>query len=139
MAFYRLDAINEVVPGDTEEQYEKFIGYWTKFDPHLWGVSVGAEYSMDHIELTVHHGPGEGYILQRLEREKRHGHIEIIDDYTCKFTADVYDASEMLPWLRTFIGRIVELQCSNSYVVKCFYEDLDRMNAMYGGGEDAVQ
>lgn len=139
MAFYRLDAINEVDLGDVEGQYEKYIGYWNKFDSHLWGVSVGAEYSMDHIEMTIHHGPGEEYILRRLEREKRHGRIEIIDDYTCKFVADVYDASEMLPWLRTFIGRIVDLQCSNAFVVKCFYEDLDRMNAMYGGGEDAVQ
>ena len=139
MAFYRMDAINEVVLGDIEAQYKKYIGYWNKFDPHLWGVSVGAEYSIDHIEMTIHHGPGEEYILRRLEREKRHGRIEIIDDYTCKFVADVYDASEMLPWLRTFIGRIVDLQCSNAFVVKCFYEDLDRMNGMYGGGEDAVQ
>lgn len=139
MAFYRLDAIQEVTHGEVETQHEKYIGYWEKFDQHLWGVSVGAEYSMDHIEMTIHHGLGEEYILQRLEREKRHGRIEIIDDYTCKFVADVYDASEMLPWLRTFIGRIVDLQCSNAFVVKCFYEDLDRMNAMYGGGEDAVQ
>lgn len=139
MAFYRLDAIRQVVSGNVESQYDKYIGYWEKFDPHLWGVSVGAEYNLDHIEMTIHHGPGEEYILRRLEREKRHGRIEIIDDYTCKFVADVYDASEMLPWLRTFIGRIVDLQCSNNFVVKCFYEDLDRMNGMYGGGEDAVQ
>ena len=139
MAFYRLDAIKEVSLGNVEGKYDKYIGYWEKFDRNLWGVSVGAEYNLDHIEMTVHHGPGEGYILQRLEREKRHGRVEIIDGQTSKFVADVYDASEMLPWLRTFIGRIVDLQCSNPYVVKCFYEDLARMNKMYGGGEDAVQ
>ena len=139
MAFYRLDAIQEVTHGEVEPQYDTYIGFWEKFDRHLWGVSVGAEYNMDHIEMTIHHGPGEEYILRRLEREKRHGQIEIIDDYTCKFVTDVYDASELLPWLRTFIGRIVDLQCSNDFVVKCFYEDLHRMNGMYGGDEDAVQ
>ena len=49
---------------------------------------------------------------QRLEREKRCGRVEIIDKNTCKYIADVYDASEMLPWLRTFIGRIENLECS---------------------------
>lgn len=139
MAFYRLDAIGQVVLGEPEEQYDTYMGYWEKFDQCLWGVSVGGEHNLDHIEMTIHHGPGEGYILQRLEREKRHGRIEIIDEQTCKFVADVYDASEMLPWLRTFIGRIVALECSNAYVAKHFYEDLDRMNAMYGGEDDAVQ
>ena len=52
--------------------------------------------------------------------------------------ADVYDASEMLPWIRTFIGRIVNLQCSNQFVVNTFYEDLQRMEAMYGGDADAI-
>ena len=47
--------------------------------------------------MTVRVNPGEGYILRRLEREKRHGTIERIDSHTCKFTAEVYDAAEMLP------------------------------------------
>lgn len=74
-----------------------------------------------------------------MEREKRHGTVEILDDRTCRFTADVYDASELLPWLRTFIGRIVELKCSDPMVTDTFHEDLRRMSALYGGGGDAVQ
>jgi len=139
MAFYRLDAITKVVLGNIEPNYDKYIGYQKKFDQNLWGVSTGPEYNLDHIEMTIHFDRSEKYILKRLDREKRHGHIEIIDDHTCRFVADVYDASEMIPWLRTFIGRITDLKCSNSYVIKTFYEDMDRMNAMYGGGEDAVQ
>ena len=102
-------------------------------------VSMSSGYRLDHIEMTIHHEPGEAFILQRLEREKRHGQVEILDEQTCRFTADVYDALEMLPWLRTFIGRIVELKCSNPGVVKTFYEDLERMQTMYGGNSDAVQ
>ena len=139
MMFFRLDAVKKVSIGNTEEHYDKYLGYQKKFDHHLWGVSTGPDYNLDHIEVTIHYGPGEDFILRRLEREKRHGCVEIIDDHTCKFVADVYDASEMLPWLRTFIGRIVKLQCSNPSVAKTFYEDLARMNTMYGGDSDAVQ
>ena len=57
---------------------------------------------------------------------------------TCRFIADVYDASEMLPWIRTFIGRIVDLQCNNKFVVKTFNDDLRHMEAIYGGETDAV-
>lgn len=139
MAFFRLDAIKKAAIGNVEKHYDKYIGYQEKFDQHLWGVSAGPDYNLDHIEMTIHYGPGEEYILQRLEREKRHGRIEVIDEHTCRFIADVYDALEMLPWLRTFIGRIVDLQCSSQFVVDAFYEDLARMNAMYGGDGNAVQ
>ena len=139
LKFYRLDNIKAVELGNEERKYDKYMGYREKFDRNLWGVSLGPGHNLDHIEMTVHFGPDERYIPQRLEREKRHGRIELLDEHTCKFTADVYDASEMLPWLRTFIGRIVDLQCSNEYVVKTFYEDLARLNAMYGGDADAVQ
>ena len=138
MIFLRLDAIKKVTPGTVEAHYAKYLSDQEKFDRHLWGVSTGAGHTLEHIEMTIRFGPGEEYILQRLEREKRHGSVETLDPHTCKFTADVYDASEMLPWLRTFIGRIVDLKCSNQFVVELFYEDLMRMDALYGGGGNAV-
>lgn len=139
MVFFRLDAIKTVTVGGEERHYDTYLEYQARFDQHLWGVSAGAELSLDHIEMTVRFGPGEDFIVQRLEREKRHGTVEVLDGGTCRFTADVYDASELLPWLRTFIGRIVELRCSNQFVTNTFYEDLRRMSALYGGGGDAVQ
>ena len=139
MAFYRIDSIQSVTLGNIEKHYDKYIAFWHKFDSNLWGVSTGAEYSMDHIEMTIHHDTNEDFILHRLNREKRHGTIEIIDEQTCKFSADVYDASEMLPWIRTFIGRIVNLECSNPYVVKTFHKDLEQMMRIYGGEHNAVQ
>lgn len=138
MVFFRLDAIRKVIPGNVEAHYARYLNDQRKFDRHLWGVSTGAAHNLEHIEMTVRFGLGEEFILQRLEREKRHGSVEILDTHTCKFTADVYDASEMLPWLRTFIGRIVDLKCSNQSVVDLFYDDLMRMDALYGGDANAV-
>lgn len=139
MSFFRLDAIRKVSPGKQDPDYGVYMEYQAKFDRRLWGVSTGAGHSVDHIEMTVSIEPGEEYVIQRLEREKRHGTVEVVDKHTCRFTADVYDAMEMLPWLRTFTGRIADLKCSNPLVAETFYEDLRRMSALYGGGGGAVQ
>ena len=139
MSFFRIDAIKQVSIGNVASEYDLYMEYQAKFDRHLWGVSTGTAHSLDHLEMTVRIGFGEEFIVHRLEREKRHGTVERLDAHTCKFTADVYDAAEMLPWLRTFIGRIEDLQCSNRYVTDTFYADLERMSALYGGDGGAVQ
>jgi len=137
--FFRIDNIRKVKAGDVEDDFEKYNGFYRKFTENLWGVSIGSEYSLDHVEMTVHVGRNEGYIVDRLNREKRCGKVEKIDDSTYRFTADVYDATEMLPWVRTFIGRIVSFDCSNEFTKERFYEDLNAMKELYGGETDAVQ
>lgn len=137
--FFRIDTIKAVKPGPIEKQHEKYGGYCEKFGLYLWGVSFGDDCSLDHIEMTVHVDNGEEYIVSRLEREKRGGRIEKIDGRTYRFTADVYDATELLPWIRTFIGRIAEFKCSNSDAADTFFADLTAMRQMYGRDADAVQ
>ena len=130
--FFRLDSIRKVKALNVDQQPEKYERLWPDFDLHLWGVSTG-EHTLDHIEMQVHAGPDEWFIADRMKREKRHGVVEQLNDETWKFTADVYDASEMMPWLRTFIGRIVKLECSNENVTLLFREDLEKMRCLYGG------
>ena len=130
--FFRLDTVRKVKALDPDPQPEKYEGFWQEFDRHLWGVSAG-EHTLDHLEMLVHAGPEERFIADRLKREKRHGTVEQVDDETWRLSADVYDASEMLPWVRTFIGRIVKLECSNSTVTRRFREDLEEMRRLYGG------
>lgn len=136
--FLRLDNVRKVVPGAVEKHPEKYGGFHDKLRQNLWGTSFGAMHSLDHVEMTVRVEEGEGYILDRLEREKRCGRIEVVDDHTYRYVADVFDAGEMLPWLRTFIGRIVKLESSNDFVVKRFHEDLKATAGLYGGDDDAV-
>ena len=131
--FFRLDSIQKVESGAQEHNYAKYEGFCRKFLTNLWGTSTGVDFQLDHLEMTVHFADDEPYIPQRLEREKRNGRVEIVDQNTARYIADVYDASEMLPWLRTFIGRIEKLECSDEHVVKKFYEDLTQMYSLYGG------
>ncbi len=134
--FFRLDSIRSVTAGPYETRHEKYESFTDKFDENLWGVSTGCDYSVDHVELTLHVGDGEGFILDRLEREKRHGRIEAVDEHTCKFVADVYDAGELLTWARSFIGRVVRFESDNRFAVDRFYADIRRMTEMYRGGEE---
>ena len=57
-------------------------------------------------------------------------------EHTCRFSADVYDASELIPWIRTFICRITDISISNKALETQFKEDLQAMYEMYGLKEE---
>ncbi len=84
------------------------------------------------MEFTIKINDGEEYILNRLEREKRCGEVEFLGENKYRFYADVFDTSEMIPWIRTFIGRITQLDFSNRTVENTFKNDLEEMYDMYG-------
>ena len=133
LMFFRMDYIHAVELLDLEPDHERYASYFEKFQSHLWGTSGGTGFNVDHLEMTVYYGHNEDFIPKRLEREKRNGTVEILDNHTCRYTTDVYDASELIPWLRTFIGRIVKLECSDNTIVERFWSDLEKMSALYGG------
>ena len=135
MMFFRLDYIQSVKPLETEPEQDRYEGNYCKFLTHLWGSSTGIDFRVDYISMTLYMEEKEDYILRRLEREKRNGQVEILDENRCRYSALVYDAMELLPWIRSFTGRIEELKCSDPEVVKRFYEDLALMEQLYGGEE----
>ena len=75
--------------------------------------------------------------MRRLEREKRCGHVEKLDDSHYRYTADVFDTREMVPWIRTFICRLTWLNFSNRTVENELKADIQEMYRMYGidGGD----
>ena len=138
ITFYRLDAIKHISLLQIQLRCEEYRETAKKVEQRLWGVSIGNKRGLDHIEMTVFVGKNEEYIVNRLNREKRCGTVERIDDSHYRFSADVYDAAELLPWIRTYIGRITKLECSDKEVVHTFYSDLREMAQLYGGGENAL-
>lgn len=122
-------AITEECP-DFDRLREKLGG----MTGHIWGVSTEGHSGqrMEHVDFTVCYAPYESHIYRRMEREKRCGSIEQPSEGTVRFTADVYDCSEPLPWIRTFIGRITELSLSDEKYDRRFRDDLDKMYEMYG-------
>jgi len=136
MMFFRLDAIKKVNQLDKAPDYDIYMALFADYRKHLWGVSTGQDGHLEHIEMSVKVESDERHIVGRLEREKRCGQVEQLSDNLWRFTADVYDAQEMLPWLRTFIGRIVSFSCSNKKLEEQFYFDLEALASLYGGGGD---
>ena len=129
--FYRADLIDNVKTGEKTDPPEDLSKELDAFTSHVWGVAGSNAAPLQHIEMTVLAGPEEDFIVQRLEREKRCGTVEKLDGSRWHFSADVYDALEMLPWLRTFTGRIADLQCTDRRVIDRFRADFDALAGMY--------
>ena len=131
---YRLDNIVTVKIGEIADRFDELRDKLSEMQQHMWGVATDSRSGnrMEHIEFTVQYDDGEQHIPKRLEREKRIGRLEYMDEHTCRFSADVYDASELIPWIRTFICRITDISISNKALEKQFKEDLQAMYEMYG-------
>lgn len=137
---FRTDNILSVKPAEPCEQYELHLRELDRMVPHLWGISMpsSADQPLKHITFTVQYDDQETHIHGRLEREKRCGTVERLSANSSRFSADVYNAMEMLPWIRTFICRISFFECSDRETEARFRRDLQRMYRMYGlegGGE----
>lgn len=135
---YRLDNVVAVRSGETANQFDELRLKLNGMQQHMLGVATDnpSGNRMEHIEFTVQYSDGEQHIPRRLEREKRIGQLEYIDEHKCRFSADVYDASELIPWIRTFICRITDISISNRTLEIQFKEDLRTMYEMYGLDEE---
>ena len=140
---YRIDYLSNVKPEEPTPRFDELRSELDRMQSKMWGVSVkrnkwGNDH-LEHVEFTIKVEDGEGYIVKRLEREKRIGTVEKLDEHTYRFSADVYDTSEMIPWIRTFICRIVKMNFSNRTVENQFKKDLEAMYRMYGITQEAPQ
>lgn len=137
---YRLDYIESITPAEESERFDELRTVLDTMQESMWGVSCGKDKPTQHVEFTVYIGEGEEHIYRRLLREKRCGSVERVDGHTARFTAEVQDTGEMIPWIRTFIGRIIQFDFSDRTVENQFRSDMEKMYQMYGigGGEDAV-
>ena len=131
---FRTDHIASVKIGEVSERFDQMRQKLDEMQKHMWGVSTQNRWGnrMEHVEFTICYGAGEKHIPKRLEREKRCGTVVHLDENTSRFTADVYDASELIPWIRTFICRITEIHISNEKLEEQFLEDIKAMYALYG-------
>lgn len=136
---FRLDSIKKVIPLDESSEYDELFTKLMQNHPRLWGVSFQSHerHHLDTLTMTIHAlEPTEHYIVERLNREGRGGTVTRIARNTYRYEITVFDCNEMLPWIRTFIGRIISLECTAKSVEKRFYADLYAMYHMYGIASD---
>ncbi len=135
----RLDNIKSITACEYSVQFEHALKQLNHLLEHTWGVSFKDGRHLEHLEMTLEIQPNEQYIIHRIEREGRMGKLEAVSDTLYKFSIDLYDAMEMLPWIRTFIGRIVKLDCDNPLMAVTFYKDFNLMLNMNGVDTNVVQ
>lgn len=130
-SFHRVDLMDEVKIGEVFSIPDFLPEKQEAFCSHVWGITGHNYDTLTHVEMTIRILAGEEHVLRRLEREKRCGAVERLDETHWRFSADVFDAVEMLPWLRTFIGRITALRCSDPALTERFWQDFQEMTCLY--------
>ena len=151
----RLDQIKSVkklTPHDTSKNQwaqiksasEAFPDMLEKLEqntPYIWGVSFDGVKTKVVLTLNIN-GQWEQFILVRLKREGKDGIVTKLSDNTFRYEKIVFDANEMFPWLRTFIGRIIdvrfypldnnqEVNGENRLLRKHFFDDIVSLYDMY--------
>ena len=138
---YRIDYLSDVKLEEVTPRFDELRAQLDNMQTKMWGVSSNISKwnneRTDHVEFVVKIGEDEEYIVRRLTREKRIGTVEKIDEQTYRFSCDLYDASEIIPWIRTFICRIVKLNIGNRELEKKFKDDLYNTYKLYGIEKEA--
>lgn len=149
---HRLDRISAVKPvrreKSAEEAMEELQALRQAFAAtreNRWGASVVgmAGKKPQRVSFTIRVSPWEAHARRRMYRECRGGRVEELEGGLLRFTADLYDPAEILPWVRTFIGRITSFDCENEAVTRRFRADLAELADAYarqsGAAEGEVQ
>lgn len=129
----RLDCISGVKPLEVCPEYDRYKEKLQKNLPSCWGVSFGGYSRIETLcmKLSINERQ-EPYILERLRREGRGGEILKVRENVFLYTGIFFDTNEMLSWVKSFTGRILDLQCSNDAVLTKVTGDLEAMYKMYG-------
>lgn len=127
----RVDYIQKGKAGEVCADYDRLLTVCERAGEHMWGVSCAKYRRYEHIEMDILVGTDEAFIVRRLEREKRCGTVSKVDEETYRFSADVLDAYEMMPWIRTFFGRIKAIRCDNEDVKNQLKIDMVKMLKQY--------
>jgi len=137
---FRLDSIQNVELLEPDASYDASMDSFRGIFPYVWGVSFGnhRKEKPDSVSMEVQFDEkDEAFILTRLQREGRGGAIKRLAPGLYEYTRLCADAGELLPWVRSFTGRIRAFRCSDPAVEKRFLGDMYRMQSCYlSAGED---
>lgn len=130
----RLDAIKEAKAKEIYPGYQEIKNKFEKNKELAWGISFQNNGSthLERVKLTLHvNEVSEAFILNRLEREGKGGTVKRTAPDTFTYETSVFDANEMLPWIRTFTGRILAIESDCPHLSRLFQRDFETMYRMY--------
>lgn len=129
---YRLDSITNVKPLEICEEYEEISEALKRNMDKCFGVSFGGHARIEEIYVKLYiDEEREPHILNRLYRESRGGEVLKIRDHEYLYSGFFFDTNEILSWIKTFTGRILDIQGTNAIAIAKITRDLERMYEMY--------
>lgn len=132
LQFIRLDKIKTIRSGKTDPHFASRLQKADKITPYLWGTKLLSRFARPYkVSMTISAGSSESYIVERLRREGRGGRVEILDDDRCRYEKEVFHPEEMLPWIRTFYGRILSFDCDSPSMKQQVLDDIREMCGLY--------
>jgi hypothetical protein len=132
---FRLDYIKKVTLSESADYSAELKA---KLDSNLdkvWGVSFGSRENsrLEVICVKLHIDEvREPHIIERINREGQGGTLEKVAPNTFLYTKEMFDSTDISPWLKTFTGRIIALEGTHEFLVNRFFGDMKRMAEMYG-------
>lgn len=128
----RLDSINSIQIKDKVIDYDNIYNNLLNNVNMCWGVSFGGKIRNEEIYIKLKiDEQNEQFILTRIRREGRGGKLRKIENNVFMYSKEGFDTNEMAPWIKTFIGRIISIEGTNTYVIDKIYKDVKRMYLMY--------
>lgn len=128
----RLDYIRDVEPLDIHPEYESIKDKYRVLMKNSFSIMNKSEEALQNVRMLISIDElTEQYIIERIKREGRHGTLKRVDKNVFEYTIDVVDTLEMVPWLRTFIGRIIDIEGTEQGVISQFKRDIKTMMSMY--------
>ncbi len=129
---FRLDYIKSINILDTYPNGELLKEKLSLNLNNVWGVGFGGRSRIEYFNMKLFIKEDcESYVVDRIYREGRGGTLTKICDNTFLYSKTFFDANEVSPFIKTFMGRIISIECSNESVVKRFYSDIKSMYNMY--------
>ena len=128
----RLDSMSDVTPLEIHSDYSRKQDLLKRNLDRLWGVSFSGSGRLEEICIKFYVNEStEAYVLDRLYREGRGGEIQRIRENEYLYSGAFFDTNEMLSWVKTFTGRILDIQGSNRFAVAKITYDWEKMYEMY--------
>jgi len=128
----RLDKLKKVSCQEVDSEFENYLEELKKLKVDSWGVYLNRTNTTEHICMTLKiNEDKEQYMIKRILLEGKHGILEKVDENVFEYHIDIIDTYEIIPWLRTFIGRIIDLKGTNKKAVGMFKNDMRWMYKMY--------
>lgn len=130
----RLDSVQSVTLMEPDACYDMDKKDFQGLAPYVWGVSFGTprKQGPETVVMEIEFDEmDESFILTRLQREGRGGTLKRVKPGVYEYSRLCLDGAELLPWAKSFTGRVRSFHCSNPVVEKKFWDDMHRMQSYY--------